>query len=106
MRPPWIFTYGGRQWSPDFNCWDLVKLILKEELGLDATTPFDNIADALDASSVSNAITHVERLDVWRQINDPREFDICVMGKKDIVHHIGLVTPNTDYVFHMEPGKL
>jgi cell wall-associated NlpC family hydrolase len=99
----WSLNYTGLQWKHDFNCWDLVRLIYKNELGLDATTEFDQAENPLDVIANEKAFATVAER--WQPVETPREFDVCAMGRKSIVHHVGIfIEPN--FVFHLTPNKI
>lgn len=85
----WAAKYIGLRWSPEHNCWWLVREIFRDrhgidmpELGIGELQVADNVAVIKQAASTSG----------WRRINDkPREDDVLlcrdVIGKR----HVGWI---------------
>lgn len=100
----WVFRHIGRKWSEDFHCWDLVKLIYNQELGIDIASDLDAIKNPLCVSETSVAIA--KGLEQWVEVEgQPKEFDVCLMGRQNVFHHIG-VAINNKTIFHVTNGHL
>jgi hypothetical protein len=99
----WAINYIGKKWTPEFNCWEFAKLILEKEKGFDVSTALDAIANPLSIGEVGLAISI--GLSQWQKVEIPEEFDICIMGKKDIVNHIGICI-NQRSIIHSNKGML
>lgn len=94
----WYNDYIGLPWKNEFNCWDLVKKIYLEKLSIDAKTPFDEVENPLDA--IANEDFFNRGLQSWIEVNEPKEFDLCVMGVNKVLHHVGVfIEPSA--VFHI-----
>jgi hypothetical protein len=98
----WYKDYIGLKWKEDFNCWDLVKKIYLDILSIDAKTEFDSVENPLDI--ISNETNFKNGLKNWIEVNEPKEFDLCAMGKNKIIHHVGLYIEHSA-IFHITKNR-
>lgn len=96
------FVDGGREAS-GCDCWGLVRLIYRGELGLDLPSYGDT--SALDLIAAARAITAGHNGDAWQAIPEPerRPFDVVVMkyAGRRLVGHVGVMT-GLGTVLHIE----
>ena len=97
------YLADGRGWD-GADCWGLVRLVLKEEKGLDLPS-YGEISSEELLQIHKKIKEQVELAEVWENI--PREsiqpFDICAMtavGKR-IVCHVGIMVDNK-HLLHVE----
>jgi len=98
----WALDYIGINWTPDFNCWDFAKWVLLDRLGIDAATAFDAIHNPLSIDDSGEAIAN-GLLGSWKEVSSPMPLHLCVMGKKDTLHHVGVVV-DSDTIIHTNKG--
>lgn len=94
------FKSQGRDFS-GVDCWGLVWLIYKHELGIDLPEYGD--ISATDLAEVAKNITEGYAIEPWVDINRPSEFDVVVMhfyGTRR-VGHVGIVT-GSNMLLHTE----
>lgn len=92
----------GINWSPTFNCWDFAKLILLQELGIDASTAFDKVLNPLSTSESGEAIESGAK-GLFAEVSSPLPLHLCVMGRGETVHHIAVVV-DSEFVIHNNKG--
>ena len=97
------FKDGGR--GPDvFDCWGLVSQVYRDQLGIDL--PHYGEISAADLLRVRREIMAGAASEPWRQVTDPREFDVAVMrlptGRGH--GHVGVLTDPRN-VLHVEAGS-
>lgn len=96
------FVDGGRDMG-GCDCWGLVRLIYRRELGI--TLPSYGEISARDLIAVSRAVTFGHNGSAWQAVQNGagRAFDVVVMAYpgKRIVGHVGLITGAGD-VLHTE----
>lgn len=93
------FGEGPRQET----CWSLVARVYRERLAIELP-PYGEIS-ARDLLAVARAIeAGKRRVEVWRMVDDPRAFDVCLMragrGGAAVVHVGVMVDPAR--VLHVE----
>lgn len=82
-----VVRYLGKKWKPDFNCWDLVRLIYKHEFGIELCPHGINRSD-----SIRQAKSEIEKeLPEWREAETPIEGDVILLGKKSLSWHVGFM---------------
>lgn len=111
--PPWVNDYigipyvdGGRD-RDGVDCYGLVRLVLAERRGI-LLPDYSEIA-ADDLARVARAFRAGLKLDIWRPVTEPREFDGVLMvhwGKDGRTFrrrrdHCGIVT-TAGNVLHVE----
>jgi cell wall-associated NlpC family hydrolase len=103
----WIEKYIGLPFvdhGRDFNgvdCWGLVRLVLKEEKGIDVPTYGDT--SALDLTLVSHIVKREAFIEPWIAVtpNAVRPFDVAVMYRRNDPIHVGIMVME-NYVLHIE----
>ena len=97
------FKDGGR--GPDaYDCWGAVMAIYRDHLGIEL--PHYGEISAADLLRVRREIAAGAASEVWRKIEVPQEFDVCVMrlpsGRGH--GHVGVMT-DPRHVLHAEAGS-
>lgn len=82
-----VVRYLGKRWEPSFNCWDLVRLIYKQEFGIDLCPHGINRADSIRQANCEVA----KELPEWSEVEIPREGDVILLGKKSVRWHVGFM---------------
>lgn len=97
------FEDGGRG-PARFDCWGLVQAVYRDQLGIEL--PHYGEISAKDLLRVRREIAAGVESEAWRQVNDPREYDVCVMrlpsGRGH--GHVGVLT-DPHHVLHVEAGS-
>lgn len=99
------FAEGGR--GPQaFDCWGLVRHVLKQECGLEIE-PFANIATNDGAAVEAQITAEIGRID-WQEVTEPQAFDVAVLWVNRpfsrTLSHIGLVE-RPGRLLHVEKDK-
>ena len=82
-----VIRYLGKKWQPDFNCWDLVRLIYKNEFAIELCPHGIN-----RANSIKQANAEVEKeLTEWQEVESAVEGDVILLGKRSIRWHVGFM---------------
>jgi cell wall-associated NlpC family hydrolase len=86
----WIYKYlsipwvaGGRDWQ-GVDCWGLLRLVYKEEFGIELPE-----IPGLPAKLL-NEIVEQEKKTSWTEISKPIDGCGVAMSKKTILHHVGI----------------
>lgn len=97
--PAWVGRYIGIPFADDghgmqgCNCWGLCHLVLKYERRIETPTFGETSAGELIAAA-RHFRSNAADLALWRSVDTPREFDICLM------------TAMTDDCKHRLPGHV
>lgn len=84
------------------DCWGLVRLIYKNELGIDLPDYLDAYEDTLDKHGVSKTLEE-ERDEYWAHPDKPEMFDVIILNMRGLPMHMGVVTkPN--HMIHCVKG--
>lgn len=83
------------------DCWGLVRIIYKNELGINLNSYDDEYINTADKDTV-NAAIEMER-GRWISVESPREFDVVVMNMKGLPMHVGIVTRD-GFMLHCAKG--
>lgn len=94
----WSNKYLGMKWREDFHCGHFAKLILEAELGVDLTVAFESISNPLCVTQAGCLISR--SLKLWSPVDAPKELDLCVMGKDDVAHHLGVFV-DKHHIIHL-----
>ena len=103
-NPPLWSRYLGLTWSPEFDCWGLVRRVYAEELGVDL--PYTGIAPESVFKSLRLIASHPIRQQFCK--SDPEHLAVAEFrhGHGDMPHHIGIYieTPDGPKVLHLPKG--
>jgi cell wall-associated NlpC family hydrolase len=99
----WAAKYIGLPFDPvQFNCWGLVRRVLRDERGIDVPEYGEISAD--DLMRAARQVNHDICTKAWRKIDAPMEFDVVLMTAKEGGHrvfgHVGIMTDAT-HVLHV-----
>lgn len=93
------FKDGGRDWK-GVDCWGLVRLVLKQERGVDV--PSYGEISAMDLASVARYVGGESALEPWHPVKSGfRPFDVAVMHKRHAPIHVGIMATDT-HLLHVE----
>lgn len=85
----WVASYIGRSWSPDFNCWALVRAVLLDRCGIEM--PDLGVGDMQATTSVAQ-IKAAAASSNWRQVDPPaQEMDVLLCRDLYGKRHVGIV---------------
>jgi len=93
----WVTKYLGKRWEPgargpdSFDCWGLVYDFYKRYLGV--SLPLYLVLPS-DLRKVSETAENEIEGDMWTRVDEPEAFDVVGLGKKSIIHHVGLFLEN------------
>lgn len=98
----WTGRYVGRPFGEgagEVTCWALLRAVYAEQLGVDL--PAYGEIGAADLLRVARAMERDKDSDPWREVVEPRAFDVAVMRRRKVAGHVGvMVDPNR--VLHVE----
>lgn len=84
------------------DCWGLVRLIYKNERGIELPSYDDLYADTNQKALIAGVIG--ENLETgWFEVETPQEFDIVILDMIGFPMHVGLVTKK-DHMLHCLKG--
>lgn len=84
------------------DCWGLVRLIYKNELGIELPDYLDVYETTNDSELLSQVIKS-ESDAFWENVDKPEEFDVVVLNMRGVPMHVGIVTkPN--HMIHCAKG--
>lgn len=99
------FKEGGRDW-PNVDCWGVIRLVLKEQVGIEVPTYGEVSARGLLA--VAKTIEADSSIRPWVKVDVPQTFDIVKMnGDRQADRrtrpevHVGIMVSETD-MLHVE----
>jgi len=101
----WAEAYIGTPWAngasgPDaYDCWGLVRTVYAKQLaiGLPAVD-----VDAHKIALVCRVVSDIKSSLAWRPVTSRREYDVVLMGRARIPHHVGVCA--ADGVLHAVEG--
>jgi cell wall-associated NlpC family hydrolase len=92
MNAHWIVKYiglpyveGGRDWR-GVDCWGLLCLIYKQELGIDLPA----LPGVVQGKPLAISREIEERSKDWVEVPKPDDGDAVAMGMKEAPHHVGV----------------
>jgi hypothetical protein len=93
-----FLAYYGRKWTPEFTCWDFVRLIMLNEFNITlqphSITVHNGVARAL-------AIADAEReKPEWELIDAPELNCVALFSKRGVQFHVGFMLTNSN-IFHL-----
>ena len=105
----WLADYIGKPWEAGergpqaFDCYGLVWHIYKHRLGVELPT-YPIAPNRFE--SVWKAYSDCAGSLEWKPVASPEAFDVVGMGRKGIVHHLGLfLESDGGLVLHAEDGQ-
>lgn len=88
MSAHWACALIGQQWTPQRNCWWLVRHVFREQLGIDL--PIVDVEQS-DAPENVGAIKRASAASGWRPAGgDPQEWDVLLM-RGPLGRHVGVL---------------
>lgn len=101
MEKNWFYNYLGKPWRakpnpPDsYNCGELVRSIYRDQFNID--TVAIPVADAQSALQCARAMRPtIFDLYALPEEEEPREFDVCFMGRKTLMGHCGIAVETSE----------
>lgn len=95
------FVERGRDMEGS-DCWGLVRLIYKNELGIDLQDYSELYESTNDREKLSK-IVESESEQNWISVDAPKEFDVVILNLRGVPMHVGIVTkPN--HMIHCAKG--
>ena len=90
----WALPLIGQPWTPERNCWWLVRHVFKEQMGIDL--PLVQVGGTDDAAASIRAASQASG---WRPCAaaDPREFDVVTM-QGPLGKHIGVMVNANGFI--------
>lgn len=84
------------------DCWGLVGLIYKNELGIELPDYLDYYETTNDRDILAQTIKD-ERNQHWESPDDKKEFDVIILNMRGVPMHVGVITkPN--HMIHCAKG--
>ncbi len=106
MAPGWCLQYvglpfGDKGRGPTYDCWGIVREVLRRERGLDLPDYTGEYASSGDRISVSAAVT--EGCRSWTKVQAAQVFDVAILRLAGRPWHCGLVVAD-DWMLHTLSG--
>lgn len=106
MIPAWVAPYVGLPFQdhgrgPAYDCWGLVKMVLREHYAIQAPDFGDLYEDSHDRVGIPTAF-NVGPVEDWRRVDFPQEGDVVILRVKGRPMHCGLVV-GSGYMLHAHP---
>lgn len=76
--------YFGREWSPDFNCWDFVRLVYRESYNIEL--PAYGVDSPLDFAATKAAEASERGRGCWNETYRPKPGAVVLMAKGSTYH--------------------
>ena len=93
MLPGWVEKYVGLSFE-QYNCWELICLVYKNELSISLCTYKNEYDDALDRKNIASIYTRETR-DTYIKVDNPQPFDVVVCRVRGQPWHACIViVPN------------
>jgi cell wall-associated NlpC family hydrolase len=94
------FVDHGRSES-GCDCWGLVRLIYKNEFGID----LDDLGPLYESTTDNNGMTslYVAQLPSWTKVEAPQAGDVALLRLRGLPVHVGIVISENQMV-HVESG--
>lgn len=104
----WVTRYLNKKWEPcgrgpdTFDCWGLIYDFYKRFLGV--PLPLYQVLPS-DLRNVSETFSESSGSDMWQRVSNPEAFDVVGLGRKSIIHHVGLYLENDGgMILHVGDG--
>lgn len=100
ILPAWVSKYNRIRFN-DFNCWQLVCKIYREQFSIHLPSYDNDYKDADDLDNIQ-VLTERESKTEWAQVQKPNVGDLVLLRIKDIPCHIGVcVDPHKHLMIHV-----
>lgn len=84
--------FGEKGRSEDnVDCWGLVQLIYRKELGIELPSYLECYETTNDRDKLATVISS-ERACKWQEPEEPKEFDVIILRMRGVPMHVGVVT--------------
>jgi hypothetical protein len=83
----------------DFNCWELVRMVYRADLGIEVA------AYAINCIGDLAHIVEEESKVAWSEVKTPTRSGL-VLGSSGPKHHVGVVLPDLETVLHFETPRI
>lgn len=110
MLPEWVEKYIGLPFEDrgrsksGCDCWGLVRLILKEEMGIEVIDFSNSYRDTADSKTIRQLIEEEEKQWIQIAFDEATLGDAIIMRYREYPMHIGLVL-EPGVMIHTERGK-
>lgn len=94
------FAEKGRD-KEGCDCWGLVRLVYKNELGIDLPDYLDVYETTEDRDALSKKIR--EESEKWDAPIHPQEYDVVILNMRGVPMHVGIITKN-NHMIHCARG--
>jgi cell wall-associated NlpC family hydrolase len=94
----WWAAYIGLPYD-QAHCWELVRRVYADKLGLNLPT-YGEI-DARDLAAVSRVMQSDAQGDAWRAVTEPQALDVVLLAGRSRVAHVGVMV-DTARLLHTE----
>jgi cell wall-associated NlpC family hydrolase len=94
----WWAAYIGLTYDRA-HCWELVRRVYADRLGIDLPTYAE--IDARNLAAVSRVMQSDAQGEAWQAVSDPRAFDVVLLSGRSRVAHVGVMVDATR-VLHTE----
>lgn len=84
------------------DCWGLVRLVYNEELGIDLPS-WDSHQGPKDHDTIRYLLS--EAVEVFREVDSPKEFRIALFKSPVSVLHVGVVINDVSRMLHSSRGR-
>lgn len=84
------------------DCWGLVRLIYKNELGIELDDYSDSYFDTNDREVLAKIVSS-EKNQNWITPESPKEFDVVILNMRGIPIHVGIITKQ-NHMIHCAKG--
>ena len=95
------FVEKGRS-EEGVDCWGLVQLIYRNELGIELPSYLECYETTNDRDELAAVISD-ERACKWESPEEPKEFDVVILRMRGVPMHVGVVTKR-GYMIHCARG--
>ncbi len=84
------------------DCWGLLQIIYREELGIELPSYLECYNETSERQKLSELVEE-QATNYWRDVDDPKEFDVIIMKIHGFESHLGLVV-RKGVMIHCEEG--
>jgi len=88
MIPGWVEKYVGLPFE-EYNCWQLICLVYRNEFKINLPTYENEYTDALDAKKIKKI--YERELKIWTSIKTPQPPDLIICRVRGQPWHTGIV---------------